>query len=384
MPVERRPLTDAERLDWLQLSRTENVGPVTFFRLLQRYGGAGAALDALPELARRGGRARPLKAADRKDVAGELADLARWGGRLVAASEPDYPAALSQIEDAPPLIAVKGHLALARDRRCVALVGARNASLSGRKIARQMAAELGAAGFAVVSGLARGIDAAAHEATLGTGTIAVLAGGVDVVYPRENERLYAEIAERGLLLAESPMGTQPQARHFPRRNRIISGLSQGVVVVEAAWKSGSLITADYAADQGREVMAVPGSPLDPRCKGSNHLLRNGAHLVENAGDVAAALDSLGGKRLAEGQLDLFDAAPPAPEPDAASLKEARQALLDALSPTPMAVDELIRGCHLSAPVVLTVLLELELAGRLERHPGNRVSLDMDPKRAAEE
>lgn len=368
----RRPLSDAERLDWIRLIRTENVGPITFHRLMEQFGSARAALDALPELARRGGRAKPLRVASKAEAEKELTANKRLGARLICACEPDYPEPLAAIDDAPPVVSVLGHAHLLK-RKAVAIVGARNASLPGKKFAESLARELGEAGILVVSGLARGIDTAAHAGSLAHGTAAVVAGGIDVVYPPENERLYRDIVAQGAVIAESTIGTQPQARHFPRRNRIISGLSLGVLVVEAALKSGSLITARMAADQGREVMAVPGSPLDPRCGGTNNLLRQGAVLVERAEDVLRALESLRPPSVSERPRDLFSAARPA-LPDESDLEQARAVVLENLSPTPVTIDELVRGCQLSAPVVLTVVLELELAGRVQRQPGNRIGL----------
>lgn len=368
----RRALTDSERADWLRLIRTENVGPITFHRLLDQYGSAKAALDILPELARRGGRSRPLRTASKAEIERELAAARAVGARLIAACEPDYPAALAAIDDAPPILAVRGHPHLA-GQRIVAIVGARNASLNGKKLAEAIARDLAAAGVVVASGLARGIDTAAHRGALSGGTVAVMAGGVDVVYPEENQALYDALVTQGAAVAESPVGTVPQARHFPRRNRIISGLSLGVLVVEAALKSGSLITARMANDQGREVMAVPGSPLDPRCQGTNNLLREGATLVESAEDVLRAIENLSPPAMREHERDLFAAPPPA-EPDAADLDRARVMILENLSPTPVSVDELVRGCQLCPRLVLTVVLELELAGRVQRQPGNQVAL----------
>lgn len=371
-----RALTDAERLDWLRLIRTENVGPVTFERLLDRYGTAGRALDALPDMARKGGRTAPLRIPSRAQVEREADALARLGGRFIAAGEPDYPAPLRAIDDAPPLIAILGHAHLL-SRPTVAIVGARNASLAGRSLAGRLAAGLGAGGYSVASGLARGIDTAVHQQSLATGTIAVVAGGVDVIYPPENADLYRQIADCGVVVAESPLGTEPLARHFPRRNRIISGLARAVVVVEAALKSGSLITARQALEQGRDVMAVPGSPADPRAQGCNRLIKDGATLVEDAADILTALRPLA-TQLREPADDLFSArmtAPKAPPPDEVALAAGRTYIVRALSPVPVLIDEVIRDCQLSASVVLTILLELELAGRLQRHPGGRVSLD---------
>ena len=292
MEQKLRALSDDERLDWLRLARSENVGPATFRRLIQRFGSAKLALERLPDLARLGGqrayRPFPLKAAEQ-----ELARLANLKARAIAWVEPDYPAALRAVEDSPPIFTARGRFDLLTRSRQVALVGARNASANGRRFANDMARELSATGMTVVSGMARGIDGAAHLGALtGPGsTIAVLAGGVDVLYPPEHEVLFERLADEGLIVAEMPPGTEPGARLFPRRNRIISGLSLGTVVIESALKSGSLITARFANEQGREVMAVPGSPLDPRCRGTNRLIREGALLVEDAGQV---LEAIGG------------------------------------------------------------------------------------------
>ncbi|WP_225767524.1 DNA-processing protein DprA [Inquilinus sp. Marseille-Q2685] len=378
MTMPRRPLSEAERLDWLRLARTDAVGPITFHHLIARYGSAGAAIEALPELSRRGGRRVELKPPSPADARRELEALARIGGRLVAACEPDYPEALAAIEDAPPVLSLLGRGDLPA-RPMVGMVGARNASLNGRRFAHDMARQLGQAGFTVVSGFARGIDTAAHQGALATGTLAVLAGGLDIIYPPENAGLYDRLAESGLVVAESALGTQPTARHFPRRNRLISGLSLGVVVIEAALRSGSLITARMAAEQGRQVLAVPGSPLAPRAQGCNRLIRGGATLVESAEHVIEALAPQISAPL------LREASPPVSRPRPAAVPEggdgaetdragAMARVLELLSPTPTAVDELLRDCQLSPPVVLTVLLELELAGRIERQPGNRISL----------
>jgi DNA processing protein len=370
-PNATQALSARERLDWLRLSRCENVGPVTFRQLLARYGSAERALAALPELARRGGRRRAIRLCPKGEAEAEVAALAEFGGELVAACEPGYPRALAAIDDAPPLLACRGHLHLL-EKPVVALVGARNASINGRKFANRLARDLGAAGFVVASGMARGIDTAAHAGALDSGTVAVLAGGVDVVYPAENAGLYEELAARGLLISEMPLGVEPQARHFPRRNRIISGLSYGVVVVEAALRSGSLITARLAGEQGREVFAVPGSPLDPRARGCNELLRQGAVLVESATDV---LRELAGRSLPAREPAADEFVPARLDDlDEAALDRARHLVVEALGPSPVAVDELVRECQLSPAVVSLVLLELELAGRLERHPGGRVAL----------
>src|SRR6266699_6686911 len=284
-----RDLEPQERLDWLRLCRSESVGPVTFYALLRRFGSAATALDALPRLS------RTAIAMSRRDAERELAAIERLGGRLVCWGEPLYPSALAAVEDAPPVLTVLGRpemLSRLLLAPIVAVVGARNASANGRRLARELAAELGRGGLVVISGLARGIDAAAHLGGLETGSVAVVAGGVDVVYPEENRGLYDALARDGAIVAELPLGTEPQARHFPRRNRIISGMALGVVVVEAAARSGSLITARLALEQGRDVFAVPGSPTDPRCRGSNDLLRHGATLTENAEDVLSQLGPL--------------------------------------------------------------------------------------------
>jgi len=359
MSVAPRILNPAERLDWLRLIRSENVGPITFYQLLARFGSAEAALAALPDFAR--------TAAER-----ELQSLEAAGARLVAWGEPDYPPALAAVDDAPPLIAMKG-AARFFERPAIAVVGARNASANGRRFARDIALQLGQQGLLVVSGLARGIDAAAHEGALASGTAAVLAGGIDQVYPEENRALHEKIAELGVLIAEMPVGTEPQARHFPRRNRIISGMSRGVLVVEAATRSGSLITARFALEQGREVFAVPGSPLDPRCRGTNDLIRNGATLVESVDDILRELSPTMGASLSERKRDHFATAAMVAAGDA-ELARAREKITELLSPTPVSVDEIIRQCQLSAPLVVTILLEFELAGHIGRHPGNQVFL----------
>ncbi len=361
-------MQDNERRAWLKLARTENVGPVTFRNLIARFGNASAALDALPRLASRGG-GKNFVLPDESDAAREMEALAKLGGRLIAACESDYPQGLKALEAPPPVISVLGHPHLMK-KEMIAIVGARNASALARKFADGLSRELGFAGLVVVSGLARGIDTAAHEAALAVGTVAVLAGGVDVIYPPENEKLYAAIKNQGVIVSEMRLGESPQARHFPRRNRIISGLARGVVVVEAAEKSGSLITAQCALDQGREIFAVPGSPLDPRARGTNSLIRNGATLVQGVEDIMEVLRPI----LACGFRE------PDPEQEAvpmaaleAEADRIRAAVEEALGPAPVEIDELIRQLRVPAAAMLTVILELELAGRCLRHPGNRVS-----------
>jgi DNA processing protein len=361
-------LGERERRDWLRLARTENVGPVTFRNLLARFGSASAALEELPRLAQRGGR-RNFLLPPEEDSARELEALSKLGGKLIASCEAEFPRGLKALEAPPPVISVLGHPHLLQ-KEMVAIVGARNASALARKFADMLARDLGFAGIVVVSGLARGIDAAAHEAALAVGTVGVVAGGVDIIYPPENDKLYAAIKNQGVILSEMRLGEAPQARHFPRRNRIISGLARGVVVVEAAEKSGSLITAAYAIEQGREVFAVPGSPLDPRARGANRLIKEGATLTESAEDILSVLSPMLG-----GNFEEPDSLSPIPSTEAleAEADRIRARVEEALGPAPVEIDELIR--QLGAPVaaVLTVILELELAGRCQRHPGNRVS-----------
>lgn len=367
-----RQLSSSERLDWLRLIRSENVGPRTFLKLLERFGTASAALAALPDLAKRGGRAKPIVICPKARAEAEMEAASRIGATMVAWCEPAYPRLLAAIDDPPPIVYFKGNATLAA-KPMVGMVGARNASVNGRNLARRMAMDLGKAGLMVVSGMARGIDAAAHEGALTTGTVAVLAGGVDVIYPPENERLYEHMSSLGCIVSEMPPGTQPQASHFPRRNRIVSGLALGVVVVEASLKSGSLITARMAAEQGREVFAVPGHPMDPRAAGPNDLIRHGATLTERAEDVMAVLNDLLRRPLSEGKKPGFGGSVPGIAGDS-EMERARRMIHESLGPSPVTVDLLIRECQLSASVVSLVLLELELAGRLERHPGNQVSL----------
>ena len=372
-PNERRTLSDAECLDWLRLARCENVGPITFFALLDRFGSPAAVLDALPALARRGGRRRPIKICSRAAAERELEALAALGGRMIATVEPAYPEPLAAIADPPPVLAARGRADLLL-AEAIAIVGARNASANGLHMAERLAADLGAAGLTVVSGMARGIDARAHAGAIETGTVAVMGGGVDVLYPKENRALFERLLADGAAVSEAPLGTVPMGRHFPRRNRIIAGLSRGVVVVEGAARSGSLITARLALEQGREVMAVPGSPLDPRASGPNRLIRQGATLVESADDVLEALAEGGRPALGESQQRWpSDTDFVVPEDDEAPAS-ARNTVAALLGSSPVSVDMLVRQSRLTPAIVATILLELELAGRLERQPGNRVSL----------
>lgn len=358
-------LGPAERIDWLRLARTEQVGPVTFAQLIARYRTPAAALEAIPELARRGGRSHPPRIPRVAEAEAELEAGERLGARLIAACEPDFPPLLAALDPPPPLIWTRGDAAMAA-RPGVAVVGARIASAAGQKFARDLAREVGAAGYPIVSGLARGVDGAAHQGALASGTVAVLGGGVDDVYPPEHAGLYREIAERGCVVSESPPGARAQARDFPRRNRLISGLSLAVVVVEAELRSGSLITARLAAEQGREVLAVPGSPLDPRAKGTNDLIRQGAALCEGAEDVLRVISSL--PRLRE-DAPAYDAGDPGEGGDDA-LRDQVSALL---SPTPISRDELARITGAPVAKIGAALVELALAGRAELLAGGLVA-----------
>ena len=359
-----RTLTDPQRRDWLRLARTENVGAVTFDQLIGRFGEPALALAALPDLARRGGRMGTLKIPPEAEAERELAAGAALGARLIAACEADFPQALAALDPPPPLIWTRGDAAIL-DRPCVAVVGARVASAAGQRFARGLAADLGQAGHVVVSGMARGIDAAAHEGSLPYGAVAVLAGGIDDVYPPEHRDLYARLVAEGCVVSENEPGRTAVARDFPRRNRIIAGLSRAVVVVEAELRSGSLITARLANEQGREVLAVPGSPLDPRARGTNDLIRQGAALCEGVEDVLRALEGLRGFREPEGR----HYQPASVEADDA-LRERVAALL---SPTPVSRDELVRASGGPAPAVFAALVELALAGRAELQAGGMVA-----------
>lgn len=360
-------LTDAQRIDWLRLIRSDNVGPRTFRSLVNHFGSARTALERLPDLARRGGADRPGRICSEQDAQTELAASQRIGVHLVAPGEDGYPPRLAELDDAPPLLGVRG-LRDALMRPIIAVVGSRNASGAGLKFAGTLSRDLGEAGFVIASGLARGIDQAAHRASIASGTVAVLAGGHDRVYPPEHEDLLAEmLAAGGAAISEMPLGHVPRARDFPRRNRLISGVALGVVVVEAAHRSGSLITARIAAEQGREVFAVPGSPLDPRAAGTNDLIKQGATLTTEASDVIDAVEPIMGRPVA---LREPDDERLASEPDAGD----RARIVGLLGPAPILLDDLIRMAGTSPAIVRTVLLELELAGRLERHGGGLVSM----------
>lgn len=363
-------LSDAQRLDWLRLIRSENVGPRTFRALVNHFGGARQALNALPDLARRGGADRPGRVCSVADAEQEIAALKKRGIALIALGEPDYPPRLRMIDDAPPLLAVSGKAKVLLSPM-VALVGSRNASAAGAKFASRIAHDLGEAGFIVASGLARGIDAAAHRATLETGTVAVLSGGHDHIYPAEHGELLVSILEHGAALTEMPLSWEPRGRDFPRRNRLISGLSLGVVIVEAARRCGSLITARMALEQGREVFAVPGSPLDPRAEGTNGLIKQGAAVVTEVEDIVSVLRPILGQAA---DLPAREPLHDAPESGSEPGQDERRRIVGLLGPVPVEIDEIVRQSRSSPATVRMVLLELELAGRLDRQAGGRVAL----------
>ena len=356
--------------DRLRLIRSPNIGPVTYRQLLARFGNASAALAAIPELAARGGR-RKFSLASKTSVQAEMEAAHKAGAQYLFIGDTAYPALLAELSNAPPAISYRGDIALC-NRLNVAMVGARNASAGACRFARQLALELGREDIVVSSGLARGVDTAAHTGALPSGTIAVVAGGIDVAYPPENKDLQEEIASKGLLIAEMPPGTEPRARHFPHRNRIIAGLGIGTVVVEAAPRSGSLITARLAAEAGREVMAVPGSPLDPRARGCNQLIREGATLVQEASEIAELIRPIDQRMATVKPAQRFEESPDAlSEPQG---EGERQSITDLIGMTYVPVDELVRQSGASPSAVQMILLELELAGRLERGAGAKVRL----------
>jgi DNA processing protein len=361
-------LSDEQRADWLRLIRAERVGPRTFRTLINQFGGAARAIARLPDLARRGGSA--LNVPSREEAEKEIAAAAKLGVTFVGLGEVEYPARLRETDDAPPLLAVRGNIAALADA-AVAMVGSRNASAAGMRFAGVLARDLGAAGFVVVSGLARGIDSASHRGSLATGTIAVLAGGHDKPYPPEHAKLLDEIVEKGAAVSEMPLGWEPRARDFPRRNRIIAAIALGVVVVEAAERSGSLITARLALEAGREVFAVPGSPLDARSAGTNRLLKDGATLTTSAADIVEVLTPILGQPPRPAFLEPRedDKAEPPPADD-----RLRARIIELLGAAPVSIDDLVREAAASPGAVQTVLLELELAGKIERHGGGLVSL----------
>ena len=367
----RQKLSDDDRIDWLRLIRTDNIGPRTFRDLIAHFGSAKAALSALPELARRGGSARLPRIFTHEQAEAELCAARAAGVEYVALDDPSYPMPLKMTDDAPPLLAVRGDPGiLARPQ--IAIVGSRNASAAGVKFAERIARDLGTAGFVVVSGLARGVDAAAHRASLATGSVAVLAGGHARIYPADHIELLEKLLATGLAVSEMPHDWEPRARDFPRRNRIISGLSLGVIVVEAARRSGSLITARLAGEQGREVFAVPGSPLDPRSEGTNGLIKQGAIPVTEANDIIAAIEPILGREInysvGEPEQDTLSDRDPLPA------DRECESIVALLGPTPVSIDDLVRQMRASPAIIRTALLELEIAGRIERHGAGLVSL----------
>lgn len=387
-PLPIASLDDRGRLACLRLIRSENVGPVTFRELINHYGGAEEALAVLPEISRRAGRGRTLKLCPADTAMRELEAAAKAGAVPVFTIEPGYPPYLAEVEAPPPLLYVKGSLDMLT-RPMLAIVGSRQSSAAGVKLTRMLTEELGAAGYVIASGLARGIDGAAHQAALVRGTVAVLAGGIEIIYPPEHAKLYAEIAERGTLVTEMAPGFTPRAQDFPRRNRIISGIALGVVIVEAAKRSGTLVTARYAGEQGREVFAVPGHPLDPRAEGTNGLIRSGATMVTSAADILEALGPITGRQPAVVTRDLREigagpllrdrepaitaaATPPSAAGSAGDLE--RTSVLEALGPHPVDIDALVRATELPIRAVQIALMELDLGGRIERHGAQLVSL----------
>jgi DNA processing protein len=381
--------SDEDRMAWLRLCRTSGIGPITFYNFIDHFGSALAALEALPELAKKGNRKKPYIIPSIAQIEKEIRALEKRGGRFITAGDPEYPLSLSAIDDAPPVISVIGDINLLH-QPCLGIVGARNASMNGCKFAHSLARDLGAQGQVIASGLARGIDTAAHDGALDTGTIAVVAGGIDVVYPRENQKLYERICANGLMIAENPFGTAPRAQDFPRRNRIVSGLSAGIIVVEATPRSGSLITARLSGEQGRDVYAVPGHPLDPRAAGPNNLIREGAVLVRSADDILEHVNNFSGtaprliqtpKRDAQAyQHDLLRPAPaPAlvktpPQKQDSHENDETARILSQLSSAPSDINELVRQTDIPASKMQSILIDLEIQGLITRMPGNRIAL----------
>ena len=359
-------LKQSEAFARIRLLRSPNIGPITYRQLLARFGSAEASLEALPGLGQRGGR--QYRATPQGQIEREVEAVRRTGAKYLFHDQPDYPALLGQLESAPPILSYRGDVSLA-EQPCAAMVGARNASAAAVKLAREFAGGLAEAGFIVVSGLARGIDGACHEGAIPR-TIGVIASGIDIAYPPQHSDLQEQIASEGLLIAEQPPGTEPRGSHFPSRNRIIAGLAAGTLVVEAAPKSGSLITARLAGETGREVMAIPGSPLDARSQGCNQLIRDGAVLVQSVEDVVELLSSFDGRPRSSFRDDAetFDF-------EIEELASAEPADIGGLLTTaPVAVDELIRQSGEAPAAVQMALLELEIGGMLVRHAGGRVSL----------
>ncbi len=370
----RKFLQKESLVDVLRLIRSDNVGPITFFNLVHQFGTAKTALDAIPDLAARGGRRKPMLCYTIRDAEQEIEQVEKLGARMLRFGDEEYPELLLSIYDPPPLLTMLGSAHIWKSGRMLAIVGSRNASANGYQFTKKLAADAGARGLTVVSGMARGIDTAAHSGSLASGTVAVMASGIDQIYPPENKSLYAEIARQGAVVTEQPFGMAPHSRSFPGRNRIISGMSLGTVVVEASFKSGSLITARFALEQDRDVFAVPGSPLDPRCKGTNNLIRQGATVCESIDDVMQVLGRERQLTFREQFSPDYATAAERKQPNENELAEARRLVLNKLGYNPVVVDELLVQCQLSSNLLSLILLELELAGRLQRHSGHKVSL----------
>ncbi len=369
--MKAKTLTLQEKFDYLRLIRSGNIGPVTFFKLIEHFGTANEALKNIQDMAQKGGK-KSFKVAPLKDVEKEFKKAEKENIHIIAFPEAEYPPLLKQIHDPPPILYVKGNAQILR-KKSIAIVGARNASANGRMLAQKFASELGDNGICIISGMARGIDTKAHEGSLATGTIAILGGGVNVIYPKENAELYERISQAGALISEAPIGTQPMAKHFPRRNRIISGMCRGILVVEAARSSGSLITANMAIEQGRDVFAIPGSPIDERARGPNKLIKQGAFLAEDIFDILPVINQI--DYQAQTELSKMISAPKkAPSLDENQLAHLRKEVVSLLSPSPTDIDMLIRELDCSHSLLAHILLELDLAGRLSRHPGNKISL----------
>ncbi|MCV6599572.1 MAG: DNA-processing protein DprA [Alphaproteobacteria bacterium] len=369
-------LSEKEKLEWLKLIRTENVGPITFYKLIDNFGSAKKALEEIPNIAKRGGKLSKVKIPSDKEVLDEYKRLKKLGGEIVCACEPQYSEALLACDDCPPVLMCLGDTSLL-NKKNIAVIGNRNPTIVSKNMARRISMDLGEKGFVIASGLASGIDTCAHEGGLANGTIAVLGGGVDVIYPKENLNIYNEIKTKGLIISEVPMGTQPIARHFPKRNRIVAGLSRATVVIEAKLQSGSLITAKQALDYGRDVMAVPGHPMEPKAKGTNSLIqRQGANLVTSANDIIEAMDKMIKPLFKEEDLLSFDFEPiQTKEVNIEDLDETKDILLNEyINYVPIEINSIISDSKMPVNLILTALLDLELAGRIETHSGNKVSL----------
>ena len=372
MQLTTKPIDNNEKKFRLRLIRSENIGPITFNQLILRFGNAEKALAAIPNMAQKGGAKRKIKISSEKDAISEAAKLRDMGGKFFHKGEDDYPSFLTTMDDAPPILSLLGNGHLLK-KQSFAIIGARNASTNAKRMAQQFATNIGKHDMVITSGLARGIDRHAHIGAFENGTIAVVAGGVDVIYPNENKDIYEEIIKLGAVISEMPLATKPQARHFPRRNRIISGISWGVLIVEAALRSGSLITARFANEQGREVFATPGSPLDARSKGTNNLIRLGAHLCENIDDILNIYNSLSSQYLSENQQ--YNIEPTFVEDvSEKEITNYRDRIIEAIGNSPVAIDDIIRQLDLPFPIIWVVLMELELAGRLERLPAGHITL----------